>query len=154
MRMDFIPTLLLSNITRASTAASQKQLADAQIEVTSGRHGDMGIALGAGIATDLQARLELEDVNRTKDLLTQAAAKADATQSVLASIGKLASDFLQTLAGARSAEYGREIAAAAARSARDALRDLVNTAYGGEFLFSGQNTSVQPLRKLDRKSVV
>ena len=45
-RIDSIATRLLSQLPRTAIAEGQKQLAQAQTEAATGRHADMGMALG------------------------------------------------------------------------------------------------------------
>ena len=151
MRLDPMPTLLLSNISRSSAAATQRQLAEAQVEVSSGRHSDMGLWLGSQIGSDIRLRLQLAETAQSHDLLSQAGAKAGATQSVLESVSKLTANFLQVITGARSAADGRDIARSEAQTSREAFADLINTSFAGQYLFSGLNTGTPPLTSLDDK---
>ncbi len=146
LRFDTVSTLVLSSISRQSIAESQRRLAEAQTEASTGRHHDVGLVLGARTAGDIRLRLQLSELTQTGELLSQGAARAGLTQSALASVSELAAKFLETLTGARGAESGQQIAADAARSALASLGDLINVTFDGQYVFGGTNTDVPPLR--------
>ena len=149
LRFDGTPSLVLSGISRLSVATSQQRLAEAQKELETGRHHDMGLTLGSGIGADFALRLQLSEITQTQDIIAQGSARAGMTQAALQSISQLAADFFTTLSGARGAEQGQQLASEAARSALAALRDLLNTTYAGQYLFGGLNSESPPLSRFD-----
>ena len=147
LRFDGVPSLVMSGISRASVATSQRRLAEAQKELDSGRHHDMGLALGSGMGADIGLRLQLAEITQARDLAAQGKARAGMTQSALQAVSKLAGDFLSTLSGARGAAQGQQLASDAARSALAAMTDLLNTTFAGQYLFGGLNADAPPLRE-------
>jgi flagellar hook-associated protein 3 FlgL len=146
LRFESVSTLVLSSISRNSVATSQLRLAEAQREANTGRHHDVGLALGAKTGIDLKLRLQLSEITQGQELASQASVRAETTQSALQSISDLASGFLSMLTGARGAEGGQKIAADHARASIGSLTSLVNVTLGGQYLFGGLNTDTPPLR--------
>jgi flagellar hook-associated protein 3 FlgL len=66
-------------------------------------------------------------------------------QSSLEAAKSTASNFLNTLAGARNAVNGQNLAQQGAGYAIDAIAGAVNVSYAGQYLMGGQNTAQAPL---------
>ena len=147
--MDFpgnIPSRLLLQASRYSTLQSQSRLEKAHVEATTGRHSDIGLALGGQTGSSLHMRLELSAAEISMTGLKQAAAKADITQTSLTALNSLADRFRSTLVAARNGENGRSIATTAAASSMNAMQDVLSASYDGQFLFSGLNVEAPPLK--------
>lgn len=146
LRFEGVSSLLMSNMSRSSMGTSQQRLNVAQAELGTGRHYDMGLALGGGIGNDLRLRLQLTDIMQTSQRIDLAGQRAEVTQSALTSISGLASDFLSTLVGARGAADGLLLASQAAKSSLNAFADLMNTSFAGQYVFGGTNSSERPVQ--------
>lgn len=149
MRVETFPTLLLTTRSKATIASLQSQLTAAQTESTTGRHYDMGLALGGGISHAIAMRMDLSRAEADAALIGQAGQRAKATQAGLTALDALATQFLSALNGARGAEDGAAIAATQARSTHDSLRDAMNASFAGQYLFGGLNSTEPPLAGLD-----
>ena len=145
MRTNGLSTLNFSLLLRASVRSAQLGLAAAQVEVASGRHYDMGLALGGRTEIDIRWRSQLDALQHMMDNTKFAASRAELMQGALDSVSKLASSFMETLSGTRGAADGQVIAHNAAGAALNALTDLMNTTYGGEFIFGGTNSGLPAL---------
>lgn len=139
------PTSLLHTASSASVARMQGELARLQREVSTGRHDDLGLALGTATAKDISLRIHLSDVEFNAAQAEQAQPKAQVVQSSLDSISKLAKNFFEAVSGARGAADGQRLAVSAAKAALSSLRDILNTSYAGQYIFGGQNSAIPPM---------
>ena len=145
LRLNTIPSLLLSDASRSSVSRTQALLVAAQQELSSGRHSDVGLVLGSRTGTSIGLRMRLDEINQGKEIADQAGVKAGVAQSALSSIDELATNFLSALSGARGAAQGQDLASNAARSALETLTRLINTSFDGQYIFAGINTDTSPL---------
>lgn len=146
MRLDGTSTYSFSLLTRVSAQSAQRSLAEAQIELATGRHADIGVALGHRTASIAAMRAELDEISAREQRLKLAASKADVTQTVLDQIGQQLDGLVSTLTAARGAENGQEMARAAASMTSDAVASLLNTTFGGSFVFGGRQSQDAPLQ--------
>ena len=149
LRVSTVPSLLLTGASRTAIGYSQMRLVEAQKELGSGRHHDVGLVLGARTGSSIALRMKLEEINQLGEQAAQAGIKAEVVQSALGSMGNLAKQFLSTLSGARGAAGGQELVRNAAQSALEAFTSLINTSYDGQYLFGGINTDEPPLAKFE-----
>src|SRR2546430_1307634 len=103
MKTTPISTAALSEATRSAITKLQAKLADAQKEVTTGRHADVGLSLGfrTGEAISLrQEHIRLQAITDTNSVVNT---RLDASQSALKALAETAQSFLgQLMAGASS----------------------------------------------------
>lgn len=128
-----------------SISSDQKKLSDAQAELASGRHFDVGLTLGNEVGRNLNWRIEIDRMQQTKVSNQSLMAKADASQASLDALKKTATDFMNILVSARNAPNGAKLVQQAATLAMGSLQDEVNVNYNGMYLMAGQNTAVPPL---------
>jgi flagellar hook-associated protein 3 FlgL len=140
-----ISFLSLMNMPRLAVADMQRQLSNAQVEVSTARHADTGLALGqrTGEAVALRARFDRNAALIDMNGLTKS--ELDLTQDALGQIADIARNFTATLVGARNAANGQQVVKDAARAALATFTALANSTYNGQNLFGGINTSVAPL---------
>ncbi len=124
---------------------SQQKLLDAQRELSTGRHADVGLRLGHRTSDVIALRNGFDRNNTMIDMNGLVATELDLTQSAMSSLIDLSHQFSATLIGARNAANGQEIAKTAARSALESLNSILNQAHSGKFIFSGLNSDVAPL---------
>jgi flagellar hook-associated protein 3 FlgL len=140
-----LPTRLLSQIAQFSLADGQARLSRAQTEAATGRHADMGLALGAQISSTISLRLELDAIENDKERAEQAALRAGVTQASLSALSDVAARFQSSLTGLRGAENGKILAVESARSSIDSMQHTLSTTYGGQYIFGGLMTEQAPL---------
>jgi flagellar hook-associated protein 3 FlgL len=145
LRMATIPSLLLSGTAQTSIGLGQTRLLAAQKELSTGRHFDMGLTLGSRTGSSIALRVKLDAITQAHEAAAQASVEAGVVQSTLSAMGDVAANFLSTLAGARGADHGQDLIRTAATSALQTFTDLVNTTFGGQYLFGGINTDIPPL---------
>jgi flagellar hook-associated protein 3 FlgL len=144
-RIDAISTRFMSQLPRSAIAEGQKQLAEAQTEAATGRHADMGMALGSRIGATIGFRLRLESVSNTLDLAKQADLRTEITQASLSTLSDLAKGFQSALAGARGAENGKTLASTSGMLSLDAMQSTLSTTYDGQYIFGGLMSDSTPL---------
>jgi flagellar hook-associated protein 3 FlgL len=149
MRTEGISTLNMSMLLRSAMMSVQARLASAQVEVSTGRYFDIGLTLGSKVNSDIRWRGQLDELQHLIDGGKFAANRAELTQTALDSIAKIASSFMNTLTGARGSAGGQTVAKDAAQGSLDALTDLLNTTYDGQYLFGGVNSQSAPLACYD-----
>lgn len=147
MKTSSISSLTIQNAMRLTIGDAQKQMSDAQKEVTTGKYADVGATLGATTsnAVDLTSdSLRLQSLIGTNSIVNT---RLDSSQSALNQIASSAEKIQQTLVGLGNS-YESITLSSAKRSVNDALDMFVsaaNTSVNGEYLFSGVNTDVKPM---------
>lgn len=145
LRLNMVPSILLSDVSKASVGRTQSQLVEAQRELSTGRHHDIGLVLGSRTGVVVGLRMKFEEFTQAGEAAAQADVMAGVTQSTLNSIGELAANFLSTLSGARGAAQGQQLASSAARAALETLTGLINSSFDGQYIFGGINSNTPPL---------
>ena len=144
-RLDSISTRLLYQLPRTAIAEGQKQLAQAQTEAATGRHADMGMALGSRTGVTIGFRLRLDSVANTLDQVKLANSRAEIAQTSLSTLADLAKGFQSVLAGARGAENGKTLASTSGMLSLDAMQSTLSTTYDGQYIFGGLMSGSVPL---------
>ena len=145
MKIGFTSSAALSNVPRITSMRLQAQLLNAQKELQTQRHADVGIAIGfdTGQAIGLRAeRVRLDEIKTSNDL---ASVRLDVTQNALNSMSKTATDMIGQLFGGRNSTTGPAAVRESAEAALKSMGDLLNTQINGTFLFAGINTDVKPV---------
>ncbi|MFM9938871.1 MAG: flagellar hook-associated family protein [Hyphomicrobiaceae bacterium] len=140
-----ISTASLQLAAKSSIATTQARLAEVVAESSSGRHHDVGLVLGSGIARVIELRTtsdEIDTIARTNGLL---ASRLSTTQSALSEIAAMADDFVTELIAYREAGADRALLVADATSRLEQLTQLLATTSNGAYVFGGDNTTVSPL---------
>ena len=145
LRMNMIPSILLSDVSKASVGRTQSQLVEAQRELSTGRHHDIGLELGSRTGVVVGLRMKFEEITQAREAAAQADVLAGVTQSTLNSISELAANFFATLSGARGAAQGQQLASNAASVSLDTLTNLINSSFDGQYVFGGINSDTPPL---------
>lgn len=138
-------TLASRESLRMSVARIESRLDLAAAEVSSGRRGDVGLALGAQSAELLDLRGlagEIEAIVQSNGVLAN---RLSQTQSTLTAMVDLANGFFETLVASRQSGSDRGAVVSDARARLDTLTDLLSTTSNGAHLFSGDTTDAPPL---------
>jgi len=141
----FISSSSLSDETRRSIARLQSQLVDAQKELATGRHADVGVTLGATTGVSVSMRQDLEQIQAIKNSNGLVLGRMDASQGALKALATNASSFLSALIAGGSAATSSETLIQAAQSGMQTLQDQLNTSLDGQYLFAGINSDVKPM---------
>ncbi len=98
----FLSTSSLSDETRLSIARIQASLVDAQKELSTGRHADLGVTLGASTGITVSMRQDLNQIQSIKDTNSLVLTRMQASQSALQTVSDSTQSFLSALVGAQS----------------------------------------------------
>lgn len=145
MKTTFISTSSISAATRLSLMKVQQQLAEAQQEVTSGRFTDVGRTLGFKTGQSISLRQEHTRLTTIIQTNTTVSSRLEASQEALKSLVSNAQSFLDQVLASRNDESSAGVIKEVAKSSLETFSDVMNTSFGGAFLFSGVNTDVKPV---------
>jgi flagellar hook-associated protein 3 FlgL len=145
LKSSFISTLNFNQASLWSVNHAQKQLADAQKELASGRKADVGVALGYQTETLTGARRLIAESDALKESNANVALRLDVAQDALQSITNDAQDLFSSLMAARSGGWNPQLMQDKARDGFNSLIVKLGTSVAGMHLFSGTNADVAPL---------
>lgn len=141
----FISSASLSDDTRRSIARLQSQLIDAQKEIASGRHADVGVTLGAATGVTVSMRQDMDQIQAIQSSNKLVLNRIDSSQSALKTVADSTSTFLSALIAGQAASTSPQTIVQAAKAGLQTLQDQLNTTVDGQYLFSGINSDVKPI---------
>ncbi|MEM8748823.1 MAG: flagellar hook-associated family protein [Pseudomonadota bacterium] len=145
MKISQVSTSSMFNLLRSSTAGLQRDLVDAQREVTTGQRADPGHSLGERNALRLSLLQDIERLNTITETNGLALARLEISELALESIGEIGDALLPALVASVGQGSSASIASNAGQSALAELQSTLNTTFNGEHIFGGINSSVPPL---------
>ncbi len=146
MKTSFISSLSIQTTMRYAVAKAQQDMVAAQQEVTTGRHADVGVALGANTSRSLDLTrdvLRIKSMLATNSLATQRLESSEEALSKMSDLGQKILDSLIGIGGSSDAT-NLNVARASIQSALDTFSSFANTSVNGEYLFAGINSDVKP----------
>jgi flagellar hook-associated protein 3 FlgL len=149
MKTTSISTSAIAAATRLSLSKLQLQLVDAQKEVATGRHADVGASLGAKAGQTVSLRQEHMRLQSIVDSNASVATRLDTAQGALKSIADDAQSFIQQLSSARIGDV-QGVLQGQGKAALASLIGTLNTDVQGAFLFAGINADVKPVADYDQ----
>ena len=102
MKTSFISSLAMSQTLRYQTMRMQAELAESLKESQTGRHSDVGIALGAHAGRNLSMNRNIDRLNGLIDANAIAANRLSATQNAMTKLGDMGQSLLASLTAAKS----------------------------------------------------
>ncbi|MFA7306087.1 MAG: flagellar hook-associated family protein [Hyphomicrobium sp.] len=141
----FISTAALSSETKASIARIQQRLVDAQKELATGRHADVGLTLGAQTGVAVSLRQDMAQIKSIKDTNSLVLTRMQASQAALNTLATTSQTFLNALTPAQSTGTMPDTILQQANAAMQSLQDQLNSSMNGQYLFAGINSDVKPL---------
>ncbi len=145
MKANFVSTLSISTTTKLSLAKSQKALMQAEKEMATWRHADVGRALGHRTSDTVSLRQDFARLNGIRDSNAVASTRLDMTQAVLDGLAADAQEFIGAMFASREADNGALVLKVEARTRLEALIGAINTSVDGAYIFSGINADVRPM---------
>jgi flagellar hook-associated protein 3 FlgL len=145
MKADTISSLVGREILRASNARNQTSLADALKEFSTGRHADIGKALGSRVGGVLDMRHivgDLSGLTATNGVVKQRIEHMQASFAALRDVGV---SFSESVLAIHKTGSDRDLLVADAKSRMGTMVDVLNTSTNGVYAFSGLNISVPPI---------
>jgi flagellar hook-associated protein 3 FlgL len=135
-----VSTLAMRQAAMAAIGQAQSRLAQASEEVSTGRHHDVGLALGSA----MRRSLDLHEVAGQIDTLTRAnglaRSRLETTESALSEISDVASEFINQIVAFRNSGTDRSQILTDAQVRLDRLTSLLATTINGQSIFGGENT--------------
>lgn len=141
----FISTASLSSETKASIARIQQRLVDAQTELSTGRHADVGLTLGAQTGVAVSLRQDIAQIQSIKDTNSIVLTRMQGSQAALNTLATTSQTFLNALTPAQSDNTISGTILQQAQAAMQSLQDQLNSSLDGQYLFAGINSDVKPL---------
>lgn len=145
MKTTFVSTQAINNAINKSVRSTQQLLIDAQVEVSTGRHADVGRALGYRTGQTVSLRIESSRLTAITETNGVVSTRLETAQGALTGIVATAQEFLGQLFGARDSVSGASVLQRVAQNGLSSLGDLLNSAIDGEFVFAGVNVDVKPV---------
>lgn len=140
----FISTSALTTETRLSIARLQKSLIEAQTELSTGRHADVGLKLGGKTGTAVALRQEqarIESIISSNQLVST---RLKTSQVGLDAILSGAETFLAALVRAQSNPDEVQSVVQDAKAGLEAVLGTLNSSLDGQYVFAGINSDVKP----------
>lgn len=134
----------LSDETRVSIMRLQARLIEAQKELGSGRHADVGLTLGASTGKVITFRQELNVTQSIIDANGVVATRMKGSQITLQAMSDLAQEFLNSLVNTKTSTGVADTTAQKAQAGLRSFVDIGNSSIDGQYLFSGVNSDVRP----------
>lgn len=146
MKTSFVSNLAVQNAMRLTIQQGQAELLKLQTEVTTGRHADVGLALGSSAARSVSLQRELARLGTLVDTNSVVTQRLAASQSALATMAEAAQQVRNTLVTFKGNDAADQLAIQKTeiQSAMSAFSSAANLSFNGEFLFAGINTDVRP----------
>lgn len=145
MEVAYTSTKALNEGNRLNVLRLQQQLLQAQQEVSTGRHYDVGQTLGSRTADTVSLRQQYARYTTLIDTNSVVETRLNSSQAVLADTLTVANQFVASMLVARDADGGAAVARQKAEASLVSLTDGLNTTVGGEYLFGGTNNSTRPV---------
>jgi flagellar hook-associated protein 3 FlgL len=145
MLASFTSTKSVNEANRNNILKLQAQLVTAQQELASGRHADVGVTLGGRTTETVSLRQQYGRFTTYIETNSTVTTRLDVTQATLKSFTDTAQKFISTLLAAKDTDVGPSVSQGEARANLIALMDGLNSTLGGQSLFGGDNSSVQPI---------
>lgn len=154
MKLNGFSSYTISNSMRDTVSKTQSSMIKSQYEAAIGRYYDMSEELGykVGRLLNTQARTEiLKKYKSDNDILK---GRLDIAQKSLSSLTNsdgtskgLLQNFLKNILALNTVENNQnEIALQEAKSSIRDFYSIMNTTYGGTYIFGGKESKVQPLK--------
>ncbi|MBC7280339.1 flagellar hook-associated family protein [Hoeflea sp.] len=147
MKVSFISNLAMQNSMRLTISRGQNEVQALQQEIVTGRHADIGLALGAKTSNSVSLHQDISRLKTIQDSNALVTQRLSASQSALNLMADSAQQMLEafiTVNGSNDAN-NLLIARRDVESSLGSFTVAVNTSSNGEYLFSGINSNTKPV---------
>ncbi len=145
MKADTISSLVSREIMRTANARNQTSLADTLKEFSTGRHADVGKALGGRIGGVLDMRHIVGDLSGLESTNAVVEQRMKYLQAGLVVMRNLGQDFSETTLAIHKSGADRALIVADAKARMATLTDVLRSSTNGVYAFSGLNVSAPPI---------
>ncbi|MDO1581035.1 flagellar hook-associated family protein [Rhizobium oryzicola] len=145
MKTSFNSSLSVQSSLLAAMSKAQKDLVQANKEVTTGVHADMGVALAEKTARSLDLSRDVLRIETQKTSNSVATNRLDNSDKALADMSSAAQQVQAALTSLTGSTQTLGSLQQSINNAINLFTDRANTAVGGEYLFAGTNTDIKPM---------
>lgn len=147
MKTSFVSSYATQTSMRLIVKQSQAEIQQLQTEVVTGRHADIGVALGGQTSNAVRLHRDFEQFSTIQDTNSLVENRLSSAQAALEQSSTSAQDLLETLIIAKDAtdEGLRNVAVLEITDSLRAFTDAGNLTANGEHLFAGIDTDTKPL---------
>lgn len=146
MKTSFISSLAMQNSMRSTILKAQIEMTNLNTELTTGKHADLGVTLGANTARSIDLNRDVERLSSIVSVNSLATTRLESAQTALKNINAAGNSIQGVLVpNTSSTPPTLEVVARTIKGALDNFTGAVNTSVAGEYLFAGINTDVRPL---------
>ncbi len=136
-----ISTLSLNNASRASLMRLQSELKDANKELVTERHADVGATLGRLTGSAVSYRAQETSIDAQLETNKVVTGRLDIVENLMASVAATGDEMIGSMLNADLVEDYDGLARAALQQMAGAL----NTSVNGLYVFGGENSGVAPI---------
>lgn len=140
MKINNISTYALNNAQRLNNVSLQRALNDAQKEVVTGRHADMGKTYGYFTSSVVTTESQIQHINQIEVTNSFAENRLSTMQLAMNSMADSADLFIGQLTTELGGALDRGLMQTLGQTALDELTSAINVQVNGEFVFSGVNS--------------
>lgn len=145
MKADTISSFVARDIQRSSMARNQTSLVDALKEFSTGRHADVGKALGGRVGGVLDMRNIVSTLTSLKNTNAVVKQRMDHIQSSFSAMRDLGAEFSEATLGVHKLGADPGLLVADAKARITTMGDVLRTSTNGVYAFSGLNISAPPV---------
>ncbi|MCI0466664.1 MAG: flagellar hook-associated family protein [Beijerinckiaceae bacterium] len=141
----YISTQTAASSMRQSILRLQTELAAGEIELSTGRHADIGLTLGARTGESLALQAEASFLQTLVETNHTVLTRLETADGVLGSLRASAQGLLETILRSGGSNQNTNAIKARAETALKGLIAGLNTAHNGDRIFAGTNTGTSPI---------
>ncbi|WP_099863989.1 flagellar hook-associated family protein [Pararhizobium haloflavum] len=147
MKTTFTSTMAMQNAVRLAVQRAQQELTQTQSEITTGRHADIGLALGSKTSRTISLTRDVARLDSILDNNALVAQRLSVSQDALGQLSSNGQTMMETLitVSSSSDKAQRGVAQREMTAMLENFVAISNTSSSGEFLFAGVNTDVKPM---------
>lgn len=146
MKTTFISSTTLWNSPRSTLDKLQSEIVKANKEVVTGRHSDVGLALGRTTGKTLSLRQERAALDALTDSNASATLRLKTTSAALDQVRTVTDNFRNSLIGMQVTAQDVPLIKSQAKAGLEKMIASLNEQTGGQYLFGGTNSKVAPLK--------
>ena len=141
-----ISSLTLSNFSRSTIQRVQTQLADAQKELNTGRHADVGMTLGYVTGSAVTYHTQESSLQSMLDTNKLTSNRFNLMSNALTAMRNGQDDYSKALMNGTATGTGVSALQTSATQGLQQILGAINTADGRAYVFSGTHSDTQPVK--------
>ena len=145
MKINSIATYALNNSQRLNNANLQRALNNAQKEVVTGRHADIGKTYGFFTSSVVTTENQIKHINQIEITNSFTENRLSTMQLAMTSMVESSNNFIGQLTAGLGGSLDKSLLQTMGQSALEELTSSANVTINGEFVFSGVNSDKSAL---------